>query len=233
MGTTDQAASLQRQAYVQKLRERYSKFGDRIVDYLCEKSLTRGGLRVLLSKVIRPLPYEDDRMHDALVRFLSAHGIEAFFDRVEQKNGTDTPLEGRPRDDLREQQSPDSVEGYRPTILGTTAVPGAEALLPASVQPQAVARPQPSLEGQGAPEAEVAPEEPPPEFGIGPWNGVERRSGVDRRTGRERRSGKDRRQRVDTVFVNRRFGGDRRSSIQRRSAKERRENPPLHNARLA
>ena len=212
MTTIDRTVTQEREKGLNKIRERYSKFGDKLVNYLCEKAFARGGLRMAIGKVVKPAPQDEERMHNAFVRFLTTQGVDAFFKRIEAsergqaaENKSGIPAESR-----------DEVSDKR--VLS----------LPKIMQPHARSKAVESPRPAEPPPAEPRPEPPEPVKAAveGPWDGVERRCVTDRRCGRERRSGKDRRRRVEVVFKNRRFGTDRRSSIQRRSAKERRESPP-------
>jgi hypothetical protein len=187
-----------RKAMVKELRERYAVYGDRLVQYLCEKSGQRGGLRVALSKVLRPLPLEEKAMHDALLRFLNTEGVSAFFDRVGESSASDIT----PAPSIEEDTDLEALEpGYRPRIIPPEPTASQAALAPAA--PPAETEPDEVEE----PPVEIEPDE----VDDGLWDGTERRSGF------ERRSGRDRRKDCQVVFKNRRYGGDRRSGLERRS----------------
>ena len=237
-GWSDSRRVEQRQLIPREIRERYARFGDQLVQYLYEKSSQRGGLRRVLAQVLRPLPHDDERMHEALARFLSTEGVDAFFKRVEGNQGADTQDAGRPagiiemdRDiegvtvvEVDEKDAQQSVEGYRPTLLSPTP---------------AEAPPAPSQEPSTPPTETHPPPTPSPaaprptartrRSTAEPWDGRERRSGREARLGIERRSGKERRTKVDMVFKNLRFGPPRRTGIERRSGRDRRAQPPSPN----
>ena len=172
-------------------------------------------------------------MHDALVRFLTTQGAQAFFDRVEFGDEEANRERLKNLEDNAEKIA--ETGGYRPQIIRTDR--GDERRLhgisiPPSHRADSGRTPEITIDppSQQAPPPEseappVAPRPAPLPPGA-PWDGVERRSGQERRTGEERRSGKDRRKAVEIVFNNRRFGTDRRTGIERRSGRDRRKTPP-------
>jgi hypothetical protein len=231
--SVDQARLQQRQSTLAEIREKYSRFGDEVVQYLTEKSFQRGGLRRTAARVLRPLPLEEDRMHEALVRFLSTQGVQAFFDRVEQGDEEANRERLQKLEDNAQQIA--QTGGYRPQIIRTdkgderrlhgASIPLSH-LADSSRTPEiTIDSPTPQAPPPNTETPPVAPKPAPLPPGA-PWDGVDRRSGQERRHGQERRSGKDRRKSVEVVFNNRRFGTDRRTGIERRSGRDRRKNPP-------
>ncbi|KPL11355.1 hypothetical protein AMJ85_03735 [candidate division BRC1 bacterium SM23_51] len=202
---TERSLLLAREDVLKNLRERYARFGDQLIQYLYESSFQRGGLRRTLAKVIRPVPLDEDRMHEALLRFLTAEGVGAFFDRLGLKESSARTSAGGARESASDKEdNGDITEAYQPRVLAAGPPSVGSVTVPQTVR-------------AGKPGADTG------------WDGVERRSGFERRTGLERRSGKERRKNIDVVFVNRRFGGNRRSGIERRSGRDRRKNPPPPN----
>jgi len=193
----EKVLKLNRQALLKEIHEKYARYGDRLVQYLCDKAFQPGGLRLALVGVIRPLPLDMERLHEALQRFLNTEGVEAFFARVEQKESQ--------RDASSTQEiSPGAGAdiGYRPKIISPAEERGAL---------QRAADAGKSLDAAETRPLSSSPAPAPPKPEQVEWDGRERRSGL------ERRSGKDRRRSVDLVFKNKRYGGDRRSGLERRS----------------
>lgn len=207
---------LARKATRDNLLARYSRYGNTVAQYLVEKAFSQGGLRPVLARVLRPLPLEDERMHEALCRFLATEGVDAFFARVESRSSgpADSPDSASETKLLaRKERVTMAVSGYHPQI--------------------SYAEPHPEDRIWRAPHAAIAsrpcaesspPQAPPQEIRRpnAPWNRRERRSGRDRRSGKERRSGWERRKSIELIFRNRRFGGQRRSARKRRGGGERR-----------
>lgn len=219
-----------RQGTLHKIRERYARFGDDVVQYLAEKSSNQLGLRQSLSKILNPLPLEEERMHEALVRFLSLEGPDAFFSRLGIRD-SDTPVPGRTKkapsaknEDPKLTFLPGSTAPPEPFEAPDHAMPSHTSSLGHGITKSTYMSGDTGIrEREKPPSAPAQVQSEPSSPADGPWNGQERRSGRERRSGVDRRSGRDRRQSVEVVFKNRRYGSDRRTSIERRSGHDRRQ----------
>jgi len=76
---------LDKQRLVDELHKRYSKYGDAIIGVIAEHALKKGGLRVLLRKLLPHVPHDEQKQHNLLTQFLQEHGQKGFLERTSGK----------------------------------------------------------------------------------------------------------------------------------------------------
>jgi hypothetical protein len=73
---------LDKQRLIDELHKRYAKYGDAIVGVISEFALKKGGLRILLKKLVPHVPHDEQKQYDLLTRFLQEQGQKDFLERA-------------------------------------------------------------------------------------------------------------------------------------------------------
>lgn len=73
---------LDKQRLVDELHKRYSKYGDAVIQVITEHALKKGGLRVLLKKLVSHVPHDEQKQHHVLGQFLRQTGEKGFLERT-------------------------------------------------------------------------------------------------------------------------------------------------------
>lgn len=73
---------LDKQRLVDEIHKRYAKYGDAIVGVISEFALKKGGLRILLRKLVPHVPHDEQKQHDLLTKFLQQEGQKEFLERA-------------------------------------------------------------------------------------------------------------------------------------------------------